>query len=376
VKIVHVISSLENGGAELMLKRLILSHRENINFSHSVVSLTTLGPIGSDLIRLGVDVNVLDMRNIFDFHKVFFSLIKFIRCGDFDIVQTWMYHADFFGGVAAFLAGNRNIIWGVRTTKLNKFSSSFFLRFICIFLSYFIPKVIVCAANSALKFHASLGYNKARLTFVPNGFDLSRFVFKVTDRNRIRSTFHFQDDDIVILSLGRFTYEKDHANFISAAGIVSSKYKNVKFLLVGRGVNESNQSLTSLISQTGFHQNFFLVGESDNVPAIFAAVDIFCLHSRTEAFPNVLGEAMAMGLPCISTAVGDAELILGDCGSVVPKMNSSALALSIMNFIELPYHKKLNLGECSKARVSNLFSMNSTKQCFEKIYKNIVLQDS
>ncbi|MGI0013727.1 MAG: glycosyltransferase, partial [Nitrososphaera sp.] len=148
-QVVHVIIGLNVGGAELMLKRLIESHQDNPKYRHSVISITLVGKVGTQLQEIGVEVRALGMCSLMDIPRVLLQLVRMIRAERPDIVQTWMYHADLLGGLAARLAGNRRVIWGVRTTDVESGGKrvTLWVRQVCAWLSRRLPYKIVCAAD-------------------------------------------------------------------------------------------------------------------------------------------------------------------------------------------------------------------------------------
>jgi glycosyltransferase involved in cell wall biosynthesis len=125
------------------------------------------------------------------------------------------------------------------------------------------------------------------------------------------------------------------------------------------------------ISATGYADRFALLGQRKDVPHCLSAMDLLCLHSRTEGFPNVVGEAMAAGLPCVSTDVGDAALLIGSTGKIVPKENHLALAEGLMSMIELTDEARRELGKSAKSRVLKEFSMVRCRERFEDVYREV-----
>jgi len=176
----------------------------------------------------------------------------------------------------------------------------------------------------------------------------------------------------VLGSLGRFHAVKDQENFVRVAGLLASQYSQLRFLMVGRGLDWDNLQLVDWIDRTGCKERFVLLGERKDVPQCLAAMDIFCLHSRTEGFPNVLAEAMAMGLPCVTTDVGDAAMLLADTGVVVPKEDSAALAQGVERLLALDQDALHALGMRAKARVEAKFSMARARERFEAIYRQVL----
>lgn len=377
VKVIHVIAGLKKvGGAELMLKRLIETQNGGSEFEHSIISLSDLGEFGQGLIEAGISVDVLGMTSMRDMPRVLLRLIGIFRERRPDIVQTWMYHSDLLGGLAARMAGIGGIIWGVRTTDLQEGgkSTTVLVRKVCAWLSGFLPKYIVCAAEASRRSHIAVGYNASRMLVIPNGFDLTRLQATDEQRSAIRSGAGIEASDIVIGSLGRFHPVKDHASFVAAAGLLAPRYSRLKFLLVGRELLSSNAELQRLIEATWYAERFILLGERQDVASCLKAMDIFCLHSRTEGFPNVLGEAMAMGLPCITTDVGDAAYLLGNDGVVVPALDPNALGKGIEDLIALDVEGRRALGEAARQRIYSNFTMASASQRFMSLYRDILVK--
>jgi glycosyltransferase involved in cell wall biosynthesis len=371
LQIYHIIIGLDIGGAELMLKRLIESHRGNANYQHTVISLTDIGVVGRQIQDFGFEVHALGMKSALETPRIIWKLVHLIRTARPDVVQSWMYHADLLGGLAARLAGNRNVIWGIRTTEVTTggTSATVFVRRLCAGLSRTVPHTIVCAADASRRAHIAVGYDDARMMVVPNGFDLSRLVATPEQRDALRLQCELGAGVVVVGYLGRFHPDKDQANFVRAAGLMARLHGNARFLMVGRGLDANNAKLVQWISVTGYADRFVLLGERADVPACLAAMDLFCLSSRTEGFPNVVAEAMAMGLPCVVTNVGDAAMLVADTGVVVPKEDSAALALGLGQLLAMTPDARQQLGQQARARIHAEFSMDRARERFESIYQ-------
>jgi glycosyltransferase involved in cell wall biosynthesis len=373
MRVLHIIVDLDVGGAELMLKRLIEACHSK-NTEAVVVSLTSLGSIGVALRQQGISVHALEMSSPLSVPTTIWRLFWIIRRYKPSIVQTWMYHADLLGGLAARLAGTRNIIWGVRTTDIDTSNSrvTSIIRKMCAILSHILPHTIICVAQASRQSHIAIGYDAERMVVIPNGFDLTRLVATFSQRQALRSELNFGTDSIVVGFLGRFHPDKGQHNFVQAAGLVARRKSNLKFLMVGRDLDSNNLQLALWIGATGLAERFVLLGERADVPVCLAAMDVFCLSSRTEAFPSAVGEAMAMGLPCVVTNVGDAAMLLADTGIVVPGDDPSALARGIERLAEMLPEARGRLGQRAKARIQGEFSMERCAERFESVYRNVV----
>ena len=374
MKILHVIVGLDRGGAEMMLRHMIeTSLQTGSENSHCVISLTDLGFHGAILQKQGVPVYEIGIRSPKDFFKSALRLFFLLKKIKPDIVQTWMVHADFIGGIAARLAGIKNVIWGVHSTDYSVESrSTQALRWLCAPLSYLIPRKVVCVAQSSLNASVNAGYSAQKMIVINNGFDVETLRLQRSPVGTLRAIAAIAPDELVIGCLGRFNPAKDHANFVKAAGILAAEYPKSRFLMVGRDLDSANIELRSLISATGYVNRFILLGERSDAAACLDAMDVFVLSSCTEAFPMVLGEAMAIGIPCVATNVGDCALLLGDAGELVPARDSEALAAAVSRMLDLTSAKRRALGQKGSARVEEHFTMLAALERFDALYKSLV----
>jgi len=367
--IVHVIAGLEIGGAELMLKRLVLSQQRHVRFQHSVISLTGLGAVGADMRSKGVDVRALGMSSVTSAPLAVWRLLQALRELRPALVHTWMYHADFFGGLAGRLLGSK-VVWGIRSTGIpqGRLSLTWWLVRINALCSWFVPHRIVCCAEAAQTSHLAIGYARDKMLVIPNGYDFSQFARSDAVRETIRRQCGFASGDVVVGVVGRFDDLKDFPNFIHAARLMALQCPHARFLMVGRGLDRHNPALCSLIAGAGLGERVSLVGEQADVPAWLAAMDIFCLSSRQEAFPNVVVEAMAMALPCVVTNAGDAALIVGDCGWVVPVQDSAALGEALVKVCRLAGPERAAVALQGAQRVRARYDMDTVRRNYESVY--------
>jgi glycosyltransferase involved in cell wall biosynthesis len=376
MKILHCIVGLDIGGAELMLKRLLEINLVDPQHQHIVASLTDIGSIGKQLQAKNVEVYSLGMVSVFNVPIVVWRMVLLLQATKPDIVQTWMYHADLLGGLAAKFAGYRHVIWGVRATDVRVSSrSTRIIRWLCARFSSWLPSVIVCAAEASKRTHIAIGYEPRKMVVVPNGYDFSWLKATMEERSTLREQVFFHQNEVVVGCLGRFHEDKDQQNFVVAAGLLAPHFPQLRFLMVGRNLTWDNSLLSGWINQTGFMERFILLGERKDVPQCLAAMDIFCLHSRTEGFPNALAEAMALGLPCVTTDVGDAAILVANTGVVVSKEDSVALAKGVEDLLALGKDGYSALGVKAKARVAAEFSMARARERFDEIYRKVLREE-
>lgn len=381
MKIVHVIVGLGVGGAELMLKRLVLHSCQKENFEHVVISLTDLGVIGPELQSKGIEVYSLGMKNALSTPMTLLRLRSLLKVIKPSVVQTWMYHANFLGGIAAKSIGIKNIVWGIRTTDVSqgKSNTTVYLSKVCAKLSYTVPDYIICVANVSREHHINLGYDRSKMIVIPNGFNLDTLLINEAHRSEIREEIDLSANDIIIGSIGRFNPVKNQKLFVETASVLLKKFPKLKFIIVGKDNSGDNIKLMSWINTFDLSDSFRLLGARDDIAKCLNAIDIFCLHSKTEGFPNVLGEAMAMGLPCVSNNVGDAAYIMGDLGTLVLQDNADELAKSIEYIIntKLEHADKLNqLKLQSRQYIQENFSMDRVYKKYIQVWDSEIVNEN
>ena len=372
-RITHIITGLNIGGAETMLYRL-LSSMDSKEFSFEVISLTDIGLIGKKIQKLGIPVRALGMRSGVPNPISLFRLAYWLRKSSPDIIQTWMYHADFMGGLAAKLSGiSAPVIWGIRQTKLvpsMKRSTRFIAR-ISAYLSYVIPKRIISCAKAAKSAHVALGYNEEKIVVIPNGIDLNIFKPDNSARNFVRSELGISHKTLLIGLIARFEPQKDQETFIKAAGFFN-RSPNINFILCGRDIHWQNKLLIKWIKEADIERRVHLLGNRDDIPNIVASLDIATLSSYQEGFPNVVLEAMACGVPCVVTDVGDASLIVGDTGIVVRPRNPKELAEGWEHILNMSAKQRSSLGMEARKRIQENYSIERIVEKYKDFYKQIL----
>jgi len=177
---------------------------------------------------------------------------------------------------------------------------------------------------------------------------------------------------LVIGTVGRFDSLKDYKTFISATRIVAEIMPFVRFVMLGRDIEVSNSVLMNWIMDTGFSERFLLCGEREDVLNYLAAMDVFCLPSLSEGFPNVVAEAMCMQLPCVVTDVGDAALIVRDTGLIVPPSNESKLAEALLFICNLPVEERFNLGSRARDVIVENYSITKIEKQYSNLYSSMI----
>ena len=371
MKVVHIITGLNDGGAEHTLFKIC---KYDIINKHIVISLTGPGKYFPLLNKLGVDVYFLNLK-IFKVYKIF-SLIKLIRFLKPDLVQTWLVHADFFGGIAARLAGVKKVIWNVRYSgvELGKTKIlTILIMKILVHISFIVPKLIIINSKRGMKLYAAKGYDKTKLRLIQNGYDLSILKINKTKKKRFRKKIKIKKQIPLIGNVARFDPKKDHTNLLHALSLL--KYKNINFfcVLVGSKIQTHNTKLISEIKRFKLLRNIKLLGQSNDITEVMNGIDIYVQSSSFgEGFPNVVAESMACGTPCVVTDVGDALNIVGKTGWVVPPKNPYKLAKGIENAIyEMQTKQLYNKSYKARLRIKKNFEIMKMVKLYNNLWSRV-----
>ena len=375
LRVTHVITGLGQGGAESVLFRLATYPDQRVR--HSIVSLTDEGVYGARLRNAGVAVHALGMPRGRLTLDGFLALRRLLARERPDAVQTWMYHADLIGGLAARLAGVRALAWGIRNSGAHLQRSSRSARLVlklCALLSGRLPAAIVCAARDSAARHRQYGYRPDRLVVIANGYDLSRYQPDAAAGRRMRELWQVAEGTPLVGCVARWDPLKDHANLLGAVAALArgGRDRGLQCVLVGRGMSPGNADLMALIDNLGLRGRILLAGPSDDVPAVMNALDLHVLSSCAEGFPNVVAEAMACGTPCVVTNVGDAAHIVGATAPVVPPEQPEALAQGVAAALDdIAARGREAVGAPGRARVLAEFDLAHMVTAYEALWRRI-----
>lgn len=375
MKILHIITGLPTAGAQMALYRL-LSNLDLDRFECSVISLMDRGPVGKSIEDLGIPLYFLDMDRRLPGWKDLNKFIRLIRkLPPPDLIQGWEYHGNLASSLAGWVLPNKPaVLWNIRHTPYNlrdeKWSTAVIIR-LGAFLSHYVT-TLVYNAEVARFAHEKLGYIQAKGEVIPNGFDLTYFAPSTASRLSMRTELGISPNAFVIGLIARFHPMKDHTSFLQAAGWLKNKYPNVQFILAGDGVDEENMALTGLIQEYGLSSNIRLLGECRDMPVVLASLDCLTLCSAWgEGFPNILGEAMSCGIPCVVTNVGDSGIMVGETGLIVAPKDSQALADAWEHFFCLSLQERQELGIRARQRIEENYTIEGMAKSYENLYEEV-----
>ncbi len=359
------------GGAQMHLYKTVTRFRPD-KITSTVVSLVPGGKIAQLLQSQGVSVIDLGMRPGCPNPRAFFRLSAVLRRLKPHIVQTYLYHADLLGYLAARWAGVPNVVWNLRQSRMD------FRRYhrttdltvrLCACLSRKV-KHILANSYAGLKAHAQLGYDATRMLVVPNGFELTRFRPHPPSYREVREELGLHPETRLVGMLARLDPQKDHETFLRATQLVSRRLPETCFLLAGNGLDHNNPAFAKLLAANPVHpERLRLLGERPDTPRLLAALDVYVSSSAFgEGFANAIGEAMACGVPCVVTDVGDSAFIVGETGVVVQPGQPHDLAGAIEEVLGWPSPGRASRGAAARARIEQNFDINRIVAQLESFY--------
>jgi len=375
MKILHIISGLPIGGAEMMLFKLLSVIDRDI-FEPVVISLTDYGSLGNNIKNLNIPVYKMGINAGFPNPFKAWRFIKLIRKINPELIQGWMYHGNLAALLAKWVLPNRVLLlWNIRHTpddlKKEKRLTALVIRLGAKFSSH--PDRIIYNSKVSAQKHELLGYDNKNKSIIPNGFNCEQFKPFDNAKSKLRHSLGLKKDILLIGLIARYHIMKDHVTFLYSAGRLNKTYPEIHFVLVGQGVDESNHLLIKLIEDLKITENVHLLGKRIEVDEITAGLDIACSSSSWgEGFSNAIGEAMACGVPCIVTDVGDSAWIIGDTGIVIKPRDEKALTKAWAVLIELGSEGRARLGWSARQRVIEHFSINIVVKQYEDLYRDIL----
>ncbi len=373
-RVLHIITGLRTGGAETMLCRTVES-TDPAAFEHAVICLTDEGDLADRLRLAGADfVAALHITSPVSLISGFHQMRTLIRDWKPALVQCWLAHAMLLGSLAAKLAGNPPVLWaihsGVSQTRKNSWQLAALSRLLPP-LAHLLPERIVSCSATVREFHCHRGFPRRKMELIANGTDTARFYPDPEAGHALREELGIPEAAPVIGIVGRLTPEKDFATFFRACLHLQRRLPRAHFVLCGRGLDRSYQEGREWMARSPRPSHFHLIGPRSDMLAVYNALDCAVLTSVSEAFPLVLGEAMACGVPCVATQVGDCRQIIGNTGRLtrpgVPRVQAEIWE----EILTLPALERQKLGARARERVERLFSMPRCMQSYEALYRSM-----
>jgi glycosyltransferase involved in cell wall biosynthesis len=371
IRVCHVITDLNAGGAERMLVNVV-TRLDRSQFQNEVISLIEPGLMAEELRAADIPVVSLGMQRGQPSLAGMVALVRELRRSAPTIVQSWLYHADFAATLASWVAPRTSLIWNLRCSDLPDQPGTGRLHRIVRLLAWMsaVPKTVVVNSAKGEEFHRTFGYRPRRWAMIPNGVDTNRFRPRPDMRAAIRRELGIASDATVIGLVARFHPMKDFPSFLAAAHAFAKVRENARFVVCGEGFNSRNDEVKAMIAERGLADRVILLGARSGMEDVYAAFDVLALSSAFgEGFPNVLIEAMACAVPCVTTDVGDSRAIVADTGIVVPPGDPDALMRGWEAITGAAHPGQF--GGRARTRVLEHYSIDRVCLLYETLYREL-----
>ncbi len=374
MKIVHIITGLDKGGAEKALFKILKSMCNSYSFE--IICLGKQGYYSKEINDLNIPIYYLNLK--YKPFSFFFGLIKtykLLKEINPDIVQTWMYHADLIGGIASKISNVKKIYWTIVTsnTKISFLGiKTFLILCICALLSYLVPTKIICVANTAIVSHKKMLYKSNTFIFIPIGFEKNLYSKKITNSLDLKLIIKNKINGNLILGhIARWHPNKNQKLLIELLSVLQNKKINFFCVMIGNNFNSHNTELKNLLIKFEINKkNILLIDEVKSIDLFIQQFDLFILTSLGEGMPNVIGEAMSNSIPCIASNVGDCKNLIGDTGWIFESNDINQLVSSVEKAIKLKSDKEKWIkkkNECQNRLFKN-YSINNMKYKYDKLW--------
>lgn len=344
-----------------MLYKLLLKSNTS-TFEQYVICLQGKGYYGDLLQNQGITVHALDIKGPFSLLRGVFRYFKSVRAIQPTLIHCWMYHALWWSVLLRKITPNARLVFNIRTSLDGLKYESFFLRqmiYWAKFLTKYAQKIIYNSTHAAQQ-HKNKGWHGLSL-IIPNGFDTDKFKPSKDIYAQIRTYYHLSPDTKIVGMVGRNHPIKNQKGFLEIAKDILNKTKeDVCFMLVGEGCMQYAQP-----------PYIFGINKSP-AETIIPAFDVLVLPSWGESFPNVVGEAMSCGVPCVTTQVGDCKKIVNTFGYVHPAGDYTKMAKSVMKLLQESQKQLDKNKKASRAYVKKNYDLSIINKQYETLYKSLV----
>jgi glycosyltransferase involved in cell wall biosynthesis len=377
-RLAFIIRDLNYGGAQRQLITLVKG-MDKKSFDVTLLYFYSGGILLKDLKDSGCRIICLEKQGRWDVLGFFWRLFQHLKTINPDILHGYLGESNLVTiFVKPFFRSSR-IIWGIRESNTPPGRYGWLGRLLSLLgspLSAF-TDLIVVNSHAGKDYYLSQGYASDKMVVISNGIDTERFQPDLEAGGKVRAEWGVSENMILIGLVGRLDPMKDHHTFLQTAALLSKERQDVRFVCVGVGEETYTKELYQLTSDLGISEQVIWAGGRSDMPAVFNALNITCSSScYGEGFPNVIGEAMACGVPCVVTNVGDSAWIVGDTGIVVPPENPEALAAGWNSLLNLALTDRLALTEKSRKTIIENFSVRNLVEKTEFYCSQIEIKGS
>ena len=277
-----------------------------------------------------------------------------------EVVYSALHTSDFIAWAAARQAG-LPVAWSLRTSKQTVPWKQRVSVELCRMVSRRVP-LMIANSKAGLEDYQRRGFKPKTTTIVPNGIDVAMFRPDIEAGKAVRREWDVSSDQLLIGIVGRLMPVKNHPLFLKAAALLAARLPNARFVCIGSGPDGYSQDLFQQAKGLGLEEKVIFAGARRDMPAVYNALDMLCLSSRSEGFPNVVAEAMASGIPPVATEVGDVAMIIGETGRLARPATADSLAAALGELASLSTEARQDLGRQARARIVEQFSIEAMVQ--------------
>ncbi len=366
INLTFLLRSLWSGGAERQFIELV-KNLDRDKFHVRVMLFYAQGELLPELHAMeGIEIVSLRKRGRWDLMGFIRNLVVQLRAHHADVLYSFLDVPNAIAAVAGKLAGVK-VIWGVRSARMDfsryDWTAGVVYR-VEVFLSLFVDRIIVNSQSGA-DYHSGKGFNRAKMVVIPNGINTNRYRPSPEEGLSRRADWGVAKDELLIGLVARLDPMKDHPTFLRAAAQVHAQYPGARFVCVGDGPEEYRQDLQALTSALNLENCLIWAGGREDMRAVYNALDVLVSSSYGEGFSNVIGEAMAGGIPCVVTDAGDSAHIVGAAGLVVLPRSADALAQAIGQMLQKSAAERRSLGQQARQRIVERFSVEQMVKATE-----------
>lgn len=362
MKICFLLRALTYGGAE---RQLVLLAKGLHARGHDVVVVVFYsgGPLEKDLLDAGVRIRSLNKRGRWDVQNFLSQLVRVMREDRPDILHSYLTEPVTM--ILKPLFPSTKVVWGIRVSNID-YRDYDWLALVSFKLDCWFSRfadAIISNSHAGRDYHVALGYPAEKTVVIPNGIDTERFYPNPMARDRIRKEWGIAEHEVLIGLVARLVPMKNHPSFLKVAASLVQERKDIRFVCVGDGPNDYRTTLQELTKTLGLTGYVIWTGARSDTADIYNALDLLVSSSAYgEGFSNVLGEAMACGIPCVVTKIGDSAWVVGPSGTIVPPNDSEALADAIGRMLTAPRPDPMTI----RRRILDHFSIETLVSATER----------
>ena len=367
-KVLFFIRSLNAGGAE---RQLVVAAKGLAERGYDVMVLTFYsgGFYADELSGTKVRLLSLHKKGRWDLVVFFCRLVSLLRTQAPDIVYSFLGGANIFSMLMQPFIPHARTVWGVRASNMELDRYDWAARW-----SYWLEcrlsslaDVIVANSHAGLEYAVAHGFPGSKMVVIANGIDTERFRPNKEAGMHLRKEWGGGQDERLIGLVGRIDPMKGHTTFLEAAALIKRQLPDVRFVCVGKGEEGYEKAMRKLATEMGLDDVLVWAGVCSEMMAVYNALDILSSSSYGEGFPNVVGEAMACGVPCVVTDVGDSALVVGQTGLVVPPKDSGALCSAWLEMLSLEATESRATSAAVRDRIMSEFNIGTMLDSIEQV---------